>query len=550
MSIVPILGKVKPAILQGKGQPVQSQLGGVSTWINGRKSTKSVILPYVQQEAFAGRNERVTYTAINAVPSNAFTTGAQYDFIMRSKTMKRITGLEFLLTVTETNSASMILCPVSQFVQRLEIYSTVNGTQMITRQYGDTLLFKEWALLSTEKAELHRKYANYSSFYNSTNEQTHKASEVKVYRLQLLDNILELLNVDFQCLNQDILFRFYFRNGIVVSGSGVPSLTSMIAVASESDDNGNIENEAFGVNLIRNNIMACSFLEPQVYEEPSDTLTQGATLKISMKSFRGNAAFLTVHVRASGGGFASAATNGFLTNNIDLGPGATLDIVTASNMALIGNGTPVAADHFLYQEWIKHFESVLPKHQFIYTIPFCQKMEKALEGQVNGFLQFNDQEKYLYICPDANAPVSEVQTVTASGTSASGQYQFNFKDWTSANLAYNANTTAMNTALNATDGWFYKNGLSCACSAAATASFTVTISVISNSNGNLDKLDGSLIQVINNNCQTSAPAAVGFTTVRTTVGRRGFTTGSYAVSIYCWAFNNAYLANEAVLSTI
>jgi hypothetical protein len=404
----------------------------------------------------------------------------------------------------------MILCPTPYFVEPVEIWSQANGTQQITRQYGDTLAFKSWALLTREQLDLKKRYENFSDQFGSSTSQTHKASEVCKYRFQFMDNVLELLNCDLQALNNDIIIRFYFHNGIVVSGSGVPSLTDLRVIATESDDNGNLENEQYELNLIKNNIMACQFLSPQQVELSTNTLTQGSEFNFTLKALKGLCSFLTLHVRASGSQASSAATSSFLTNNIDLGPNALIDLRLTSGGGLICNGTPVPADTLLYSQWIKHFASDLPHHQFIYFVPFCRNAQRAIEGQLNNFLKFDDSEKALYITPDSSAPVSEVQTITISGTAASGSYQFQYKDWVSDTLAYNANTTAMNAALNAVDGRFARNNLSCACSAAATASFTVTISPVSNSNGNVEKLDGSLVRVISNNAQICAPAQVTY----------------------------------------
>ncbi len=108
----------------------------------------------------------------------------------------------------------------------------------------------------------------------------------------------------------------------------------------------------------------------------------------------------------------------------------------------------------------------------------------------------------------------------------------------------------MNAALNSVDGWFARNNLSCSCSAAATASFTITISPVSNSNGNFEKLDGSLVRVISNNAQTNAPAQVTYSSARTTIGRRGFTTGSYSISVYGGMVDTAFLNNGGVTSDL
>jgi hypothetical protein len=548
MSIVNPLGQLQPAILNGKDAPIPAS--SASTMVGGRKITKNLYLPAIQKINYAGRIETVMHVTTSSIPATAFTTGAQFDFILKAKSMKRITGLEIEYKITEINAASMILCPTPYFIERMEIWSQAGGTQQITRQYGDTLAFKTWSLLTREQLDLKKRYENFSDQFGSSTSQTHKASEVRKYRFQFMDNVLELLNCDLQALENDIIIRFYFRNGIVVSGSGVPSLTDLRVIATESDDNGNLENEMFGLKLIKNNIMACQFLSPQQVELSTNTLTQGSEFNFTLKALKGLCSFLTLHVRASGSQASSAATSSFLTNNVDLGPNALIDLRLTSGGGLIGNGTPVPADTFLYSQWIKHFPSDLPRHQFIYFIPFCRNAQRAIEGQLNNYLKFDDSEKALYITPDNSAPVSETHTITASGTSASGSYQLAFRDWVSDTLAYNASTATIASALNAADGWFARNNLTCSASATLATSSVITIAPTTNSNGNLEKLDGSLIRVVSNNMQTSAPAQVTFASSRSAVGRRGFTTGSYSISVYGWMLDTAFLNNGGVTSDL
>ena len=172
-------------------------------------------------------------------------------------------------------------------------------------------------------------------------------------------------------------------------------------------------------------------------------------------------------------------------------------------------------------------------------------MTAALQGQICNYLQFNNSINYLNITPDSNAPASEVHTITTNGTSDSGMYQFDFKGWVSDTIAYNATTAQTNAALNASDSWFARNNLSCACSAQATGSFTITISAVANSNGNIERLDGDLIRVIPNDMYTGS-ALVTFVSTRTTIGRRGFTTGTYSITAYAWCFNDAFFCNGSV----
>ncbi len=254
-----ILSKLEHPIFMA-GHPVASPVQPVKGYANGKQVARPIILPDWQAIGYASRREVVTHPSVNSIPATAFSTGAQYDFFLKAKSMKRITGMTLRFQIQETAASSMILVPTAQMVNRIEFW-TQKGPKKLFWQYGDTLLFKECANLSTEQFTINRQRNNISANYYSTAEQTHKASETKWYDLQFIVNPLELLRVDMGELENDIRITIYFRNAIVVSGSGNPQLNQIQLLASENDDNGNLNYGAEGKAILSKYVPAAQFLD-------------------------------------------------------------------------------------------------------------------------------------------------------------------------------------------------------------------------------------------------------------------------------------------------
>lgn len=496
---------------------------------NGRVVSYPLLVPSQQQMGIVTTHSIVTQANVNSLPSNPLSSQQDIQFKIQHDLIETPKWLTIRYSISETGASNSVrLCPAAYIADRIELWSP---QQMLYRMYGDNSFDKSCALLSSEQFEVVRKRANISKCYNSTSDNDIPASGSIIYTHEILFNPLELANVDLSFLRDDLILHIYTRaGGCVVSGSGTASLTDVKLIFTEMDSEWNAPNAVNPRNqLISKYLIGCQYLQSQVYDIQSQTLTQGQSAQISLQNFVGKCAFLQLKIRSVVS--TSAPTSNQLVNCYDLGPNATLDITNASGKSLLCNGNPVTGDYFTFNEFNRHFPSMFNMYNRTYWIPFCESMGKAFAGMNTGYLEFkNGATNYLNIIPNSAVQTGEVHTITLSGTVASGQYCFSYRGAVTDQLAYNANTTSMNSALNALP-FFINSGLSCACSAAATASFTVTIT-----GQNLHLLDGEIVKVIPNNMATSAPAMVTATSARTTIGVRGFTTGSYSITIYAWMY--------------
>jgi hypothetical protein len=181
-----------------------------------------------------------------------------------------------------------------------------------------------------------------------------------------------------------------------------------------------------------------------------------------------------------------------------------------------------------------------------YVTNFSNSVNDALLGKQNGFIQF-DGSKYQHIINTGSAGVAEVQTITLSGalTSASA-YRIAFKGYMSADLAYNASTSAMATAFAALPSALYhpQGPLSAAFSATASAGTSVTVT-ITGPNGNIVQVD-ELVQIITDN-GTAASAQTASTAI-TTYATVGFpSTATYQLYLYAFVFAQVVLDTNGKL---
>jgi hypothetical protein len=149
-------------------QPVASSI----SIPNGRGS-KQVMIPSFQSGGFPSMNQIVSIPNSSSVPANAFTTAQKIQFKIPHDQIRRIESVSMRFQITETNAASMILAPVSYWIERVEIWSLGGSGQMLARLYGDNLYFKQCALNSNEQFALLRRNANLDALYQVSAEQTH-----------------------------------------------------------------------------------------------------------------------------------------------------------------------------------------------------------------------------------------------------------------------------------------------------------------------------------------------------------------------------------------
>lgn len=499
--------------------------------INGRPAKSQ--LQFEAHQAITHAHVRTvrTHTIDAGYAATCFTGGNnEVKLRIRENSMTKQLSTTIRFKITETGAATMILLPVYQWFQRIELWSKNGSGEELIREYGET--FEEKNILSHSEEELKplcdlvnrnaRGLINYTA-------STHKASESKWYSLPLSD-LLAMINPNHQKIKGDLLIRFYCKNGIVASGSGVPSLVDVNLVAEEEDllVNGFDHADEHGKSLIRG-FHAYQYFEPVIVEE-TNTLTASTKYRLNLENITGAVAALTVRIRSS-----TAATASAVQKYVDLGPQSLFDVESNTGTSLWANGTAVFGDYLLRDLPRKYANNDFCNKNKLYIVPFCDNFVNAIVHGVNhGFMNFKEGAKnYLAITPDAN-PTSAVYSIDITGTPASGSCYF-VDPWgnRTADLAYDATAATVQTALNALP-FYYENGLTSTVSASPFGGdFTVTFAGI-----DPEVLLGRPLGFFSA-LYTSAPALVTVASVtQSTIPRRGFTTGSYTVTVYGWVLRN------------
>jgi hypothetical protein len=359
-----------------------------------------------------------------------------------------------------------------------------------------------------------------NTYYNGVS-QTHKASETRWYDMPL-HTFLEKVGLNPNYFVTDYQIKLYGKNGIVVSGSGTPKLVDIELIVEVDDDNHNHPHEDKQAKLLSTVVPRYDFYEPAIAYDEEVKLTASTESFIDLEDLSGDCSFLSVRVRASKLNASNAALN-----NADLGPDAILDITDSNKKTIWSNGAN--ADYILFHQTRSWFPNNFCTKSYLYPIAFCDNPHDAIfHGVTHGYLNF-DSKKFLRITPDA-APTSWVYSVNLNNGSANDSGTIRFSDPLgnyTADLAYNATAAVVGAAITALP-FFADNGLTVTASAAPTDDFTLTVS-----GRDLSLMEGRSIGVFSKLMQSTNVTSVTAVTV-STIGRRGFTTGTYRVTIYGW----------------
>ena len=514
--------------------PLKTAMASKST--DGRVVQKTVHVPHHQVEAHAHVNKFITMPK-DTISSTAFTTNTFIDFYIKGGSAKRLTSFLLRFKIRESAASSMVILPAPLLIDRLEIAPKRGSGKILAWCYGDTLYQNLCLTHSKEQFEQIRKISYLSSNYYITDEYNlQKASESRWYSVSLDPWLFSIVHPNFQHVKEDIRLRVYTRNGIVVSGSGNPVLDDMELICEEIDENHNYDHDDHeGLHLTRA-INAYNFLDP-VQMEVQTTLSASSKYQFDLENLVGKCAFLSLAVRSS-----LSATSKGIVNYVYLGSDSQIDLVSHTQKSLLCNGAPISGDLFLFDLARKYSPSDFTAWRSCYIIPFCDNPVNALmTGSISGFVEFDKTRKYLNITPGA-AAVSEVQTLDVSATPTSGNYNLCFKGEITDSLAFNANAASIKAALENLE-WFKRNNVTVTASAAlSTGDITLTFT---DPNG---ALDGELVKCLPIALENST-IPVTVSTARSTVGRRGFTTGTYYITVYAWVYRSVLQNGNALVST-
>ena len=278
----------------------------------------------------------------------------------------------------------------------------------------------------------------------------------------------------------------------------------------------------------------CTFLQPHRSSKQM-TLACGSDQNfIDLSDVRGVISHHMILVRQTG----LTNTNNSRARYLNIGD------YNDARMALVDNqGVTITGSiptRFMRQHMSTQFDSDWVSQKPAYFLQYCHNINQALSGTVRGGRYFYPQSGDRIQLTLPPAAVSEVQTVTFSGTPATaGFYRFRFRGEESAYLLGNASVGAMKAAFEAMRG-------------ADAANLTVTFSAVASAGTSLTAtfsdpqgiLEGDVLEIVAGDL-----FGVSSSTVRSTAGVIGLpASGSYEVTVYSYQIRHAEFTGNLLYS--
>lgn len=470
-----------------------------------------------------------------ALTPTALVTGLKSFMTFQPSEIEKIDAMYLRLDVLESAASEMVLCDSPHMIKEIRWYAGRNQNSKFYTSYGDAMYFEALALVnSQQQTSGFLRDLNVSEAYGEG--RTHTRSKTFSYRIPLPAHPFSVMKAMLMNNKEEMKIEIDFRDGVVVSGSGTPSLSGFYLeilqhkLSAEAHDEHRKWFKMPKVNRI---------LEPQWITKTSQTLTASTETRFELDGFDGKFAFLVFGIRAN----SYAASSNGLIKFLDLGSEATWDILDTSNKSIHGKATRLSLQRNHLNSHHIHAEKFLSNRN-LYLIPFVNDIKLAFHGVLDGNFRFNKTKLSLAITPSA-AGTSCVQTINCNNpANDGGYYKLMFRGEMTNSLAYNADAAAIKAALEGLQTFKdYPGGpLTVTASGALTTDITLTFPATVDP----PQEAKDLVQVVNESLNDGGVAEYTSSSV-TTAGKKGWTTGSsYTIDIYGWKFRDLVFMESAI----
>ena len=512
--------------------------------------TESVVIggvrqPVIQVQKQADLNQYVVISYSQGYNSNQF-NGSNTDACQFKIERSSMPGpikqamVRFKLTA---GSTSVQLAPTPYWLSRIEVWQ--NSDREIQRIYNDELYFMNLVSTPANKLRTTKKQLNLNADYgNYYNCETLAANATGYYYLPIPSTWLEMSNPNMQYINGDLWLRLY-PAGTPINTDGVTGHTPTLGEVAIVYQTQRLSAEGKQVQMQlhkepRSHIM----LHPIVVPTAAQSYAPSTTYQQTLEAVIGKCPLILWSLRP---GNSNASLQ--VLQNVDIGDNSTVQVCTPSGQDILFNGSPAKVQA---TRWFVQDEFVNPdfaNDRNWNMLSFSNNVNASILGRIDGFVQF-DGSKYQFNINTAAAGTAEVQTVTLSQAATAGDnYSICFRGQCSAQLAYNASTSAMATAFNGLlSAINHPNGpLQATFSATAAAGTSLTVT-ITGANGNIVAVDDLVTLQVDSN---TAGNTMTTSTSITQFAVPGFpTTGTYQLILYAFVFANVYLDTNGSLKRI
>ncbi len=516
-----------------------SKLAVISSDQTPHVAVGGVLMPAHQSVVAHTFPNIVMIDASPAVPTASLVNGTRVNFDFQPSQLQKVDSMSLRFDITESNANEMVLCDAAHFIDKIEWQSSLESSSVFYTAYGDSLYWEACVLPDkSQQTAGYLKDLNVSDTYGEGH--PHTRSRQFSYRLALVGHPFEYMKTFLQNHKGYMRVVITFRNGCVISGTGVAQLDNVcleiVQHRISSDDIQRHRELAMKLRMHR-------YLEPQRLQITSKTLTASTQATIDLDVFSGKFAFMAFCVRADG----YAATSNGLTKFVDLGDEATYDLLDASGRSLLGKASRLSL--LKNQMYAHHFDSDrFHSHRNMYVIPFCTDIKKAYQGSLaGGYMNFDGSKIKLAITPSA-AGVSVVQTINCNNpANDGGYYKLAFRGDVTNSLAFDALPAAIKAAFEALPSAKNYPGSPLTVTASAELKTDATLTFASTVEPPQEAKD--LVQVVCESINDGGAAEFTSTSV-TTYGKKGFTTGSaYTVDIFMWKYRELFHKDGVIRSS-
>ena len=500
------------------------------------------LLPIHQATASAGSSAYIVLPCSPPAPTTSLNSGNTINFDIERDTVKLVENICFRFRV-QCTTADVELLPPNYWLNRLVIEAERGSADELQHCYPIDWIVWDYLVEDRVGRECSQYFGNYRATpyksqsaekYGINERMKFKVGETRDVYLKIPALFFHLNAIDMSHIRADLRLRLEMSNDIVVSGSSnnvsLEGLDLVIDNFAEEDFDRNHR-----VSKQMSNPHKYLYLDCERYQVSDKTLTAGATTRIELDQFTGKMAYAIIVIKPSTNPSASDQSK---IDFVELGPEGTIDITNPSSQSLLGQGTAIKEGH-LYQLWTEQTKN--PHLKGVYLIPFSSNCKKAITGSMSGgFMEFVGLRDYLELTFDS-APTSEVHTITQNAVSSAGTYRYAFENGAISDqeINYNDGPTVINSALDAMPQ-LKERGITVTAGGDLTSA-TQTITFNAGSGKVSDEL--GKITILGNGTAKVNNSAV------TTVGRRGFTTGSnYQINVYMYKYKCLTVAKNGRLT--
>jgi len=406
--------------------------------------------------------------AFQNVPSSLFSSATQYRGYLPAGTPKRLSSMILKISISVASS-SCIVAPVPYWFSKILI-STADQNIPIQTFVPENLLLHN--VLESEEGNLPQVLREMAIRPDTFGPPASIASGgVKTYFLPLEGVFTSWLNAYWAKAVQPLIFDFFTQDPRI-SGSGTISCTEL-SLLCPNEKLTSLDRVAMD-QVYPSGIYPSIYLDPVLLTAGSQTITAGSAFKVDLSPLVGQFAALAFGFRQAG---ATNSSNGLFM--YEYVPESTqVDVTDQAGNSLYGQGSTVNVGQLQDYDVGNQIRNTFFRNKGLVIIPFCKELRGAMRGQVNGAMRFDGSRNYLSITQPANG-TALVFTVTNAGTNNQGTYKLQFGNYRTAPLAYNANASTIQTALNALPSMQSYKGVKLTATVSAalnTGTPTITIS--------------------------------------------------------------------------